>query len=137
ETTYSIRYGVDIATGKPTAPYHINPDTGVPYCPSGGSFNSDPLKCAIPGTRPDVYQKGYQHLTPSQALDFVRARDGLVGTDYARQRHQQQFIRAVLRQAYDKGLSDPFKLESFVSSIGKALVFDRNGVSLTDWIFTL
>ncbi len=137
ETTYSIHHGINIKTGKPAKPYNINPQTGVPYCQGGYTFDNNPLKCALPGTRPDVYAKGYRHLTPAQALDFVRARDGLVGTDYARQRHQQQFIRAVLQEAYDKGLNDPLRLQSFITSIGKALIFDRNGVSLTDWIFTL
>jgi LCP family protein required for cell wall assembly len=137
ETTYSIHYGIDIKTGKPAKPYKINPQTGVPYCQPGYSFTSNPLKCALPGTRPNVYPKGYDHLTPRQALDFVRARDGLVGTDYARQRHQQQFIKAVLQEAYSQGLNDPLKLNSFIASIGKALVFDRGGTSLEDWIFTL
>jgi LCP family protein required for cell wall assembly len=136
ETTYSIRYGHDIKTGKLTAPYHINPETGVPYCPNGGSFDSNPLKCAIPGVQPIVYKVGYQHLTPSEALDYVRARDGLVGTDYARQRHQQQFIKALVQEMFDKGLNDPFKLQRFISSISKAFVIDSS-ISITDWIFTL
>jgi polyisoprenyl-teichoic acid--peptidoglycan teichoic acid transferase len=137
ETTVSIHDGVDIKTGKPARPYHINPNTGVPYCSGGYTFQSNPLKCAIPGTRPNVYAKGIDHLTPSQALDFVRSRDGLVGTDYGRQRHQQQFIKALLKEAYSKGLNDPLKLNSFISSIGKALVIDRGSASLEDWIFTL
>ena len=137
ETTVSIHDGVDIKTGKTTKPYNINPNTGVPYCPSGYTFQSDPLKCAIPGTRPNVYPKGVDHLNPSQALDFVRSRDGLVGTDYGRQRHQQQFIKALLKEAYSQGLNDPLKLNSFISSIGKALVIDRGNASLEDWIFTL
>jgi LCP family protein required for cell wall assembly len=137
ETTVSIHDGVDIKTGKPTHPYHINPNTGVPYCSGPYTFQSNPLKCALPGTRPNVYPKGVDHLTPSEALDFVRARDGLVGTDYGRQRHQQQFIKALLKEAYSQGLNDPLKLNSFISSIGKALVIDRGSASLGDWIFTL
>jgi LCP family protein required for cell wall assembly len=137
ETTVSIHDGVDIKTGKPARPYHINPNTGVPFCSGPYTFQSDPLKCALPGTRPNVYAKGVDHLTPSEALDFVRARDGLVGTDYGRQRHQQQFIKALLKEAYRQGLNDPLKLNSFISSIGKALVIDRGSASLEDWIFTL
>jgi polyisoprenyl-teichoic acid--peptidoglycan teichoic acid transferase len=137
ETTVSIHDGVDIKTGKPTHPYRINPNTGVPYCSGPYTFQSNPLKCALPGTRPNVYPKGVDHLTPREALDFVRARDGLVGTDYARQRHQQQFIKALLKEAYSQGLNDPLRLNSFISSIGKALVIDRGSASLEDWIFTL
>jgi polyisoprenyl-teichoic acid--peptidoglycan teichoic acid transferase len=137
ETTVSIHDGVNIKTGKSTAPYHINPNTGVPICPSGYTFQNSPLKCAINGTRPNVYSKGIDHLNPSQALDFVRSRDGLAGTDYGRQRHQQQFIKAVLQEAYKQGLNDPLKLNQFISSIGKALVTDLGRASLEDWIFTL
>ncbi len=138
ETTVSIHHGyVNGDPSKHAAPYHINPNTGVPYCPHGGTFDSTPLKCAITGVTPVVYHKGYQHLSAYDALDYVRARDGLVGTDYARQRHQQQFIKAILTEAFNQGLSDPLKMLSFVQSIGKAFIFDGRGVSLNDWVFTL
>jgi polyisoprenyl-teichoic acid--peptidoglycan teichoic acid transferase len=138
ETTTSIHHGY--INGDPSqhaAPYHIDPNSGVPYCSGRGSFNTTPLQCAIPGVTPVQYVKGYQHLSAYDALDYVRARDGLVGTDYARQRHQQQFIKAVLTEAFNQGLSDPLKMLSFVQSIGKAFIFDGGGVSLNDWVFTL
>jgi LCP family protein required for cell wall assembly len=91
----------------------------------------------IPGTTPVVYQKGFQHLSAYAALDFVRCRDFLPNTDYDRQRHQQQFIKAVLDEAYKKGISDPLKISDFLGSLGKAFVWDGGGRSLTDWIFTL
>jgi anionic cell wall polymer biosynthesis LytR-Cps2A-Psr (LCP) family protein len=71
------------------------------------------------------------------ALDYVRIRDGLVGTDYARQRHQQQFLKALIKEMYANGLTSPTKLPGFLDSLGKAINFDRGGVSLTDWMFTL
>jgi LCP family protein required for cell wall assembly len=140
ETTTSIHNGYITAKGPSAqaAPYAIDPNTGVPICSDPAvTFDTDPLRCARPGITPVQYLKGFRHLDPWQALDFVRSRDGLVGTDYARQRHQQQFIKAVMTEAYHKGLSDPFKLSSFISSIGKAFVFDGQGVALSDWIFTL
>jgi LCP family protein required for cell wall assembly len=138
ETVYSIHRGTNIATGQPAAPYHINPDTGVPNCSDPSvTFDSNPLACAIPGVRPFIYEKGQRHFDPASALDFVRARDGLDGTDYARQRHQLQFIKAVVQEAYSKGLSDPLKLMSFMTSIAKAFTFDGNGTAMADWIFTL
>jgi LCP family protein required for cell wall assembly len=140
ETTTSIHDGYITAKG-PTAqaaPYAIDPNTGVPICSNPAvTFDSDPLACARPGITPVQYLKGFRHLNPWEALDFVRSRDGLVGVDYARQRHQQQFIKAVMTEAYHKGLTDPLKLSSFIASIGKAFVFDGQGVSLSDWIFTL
>ncbi len=136
ETVYSIHRGHD-ASGKPAKPYNIDPNTGVPICYGPVSFDQDPIRCALPGVHPVVYHKGQAHLDPASALDFVRARDGLEGTDYARQRHQLQFIKAVIKEAYDKGLSDPLKLTTFMTSIAKAFVFDGNGTSIGDWIFTL
>jgi polyisoprenyl-teichoic acid--peptidoglycan teichoic acid transferase len=137
ETTVSIHRGTE-SSGKPAKPYNIDPNTGVPTCPSRNiTFDTDPLACALPGVTPVVYKKGQRHLTAADALDFVRSRDGLVGTDYARQRHQQQFIKAVLAEVYQKGLSDPFEMGSFLKSVGKAFVFDGGGVSLQDWLFAL
>jgi LCP family protein required for cell wall assembly len=138
ETVYSIHRGTNKATGQPAAPYHINPDTGVPMCSNPHvTFDSDPLDCAIPGVVPYVYAKGTRHFDPASALDFVRARDGLDGTDYARQRHQVQFIKAVMQEAYSEGLSDPLKLTSFMKSIASAFTFDGNHTSIGDWIFSL
>jgi len=137
ETTVSIHRGTD-SSGKAAKPYDINPDTGVPICANRNvTFDENPLACALPGVTPVVYKKGQRYLTATDALDFVRSRDGLVGTDYARQRHQQQFIKAVLAEVYQKGLSNPFEMGSFLKSVGKAFVFDGGGVSLSDWLFAL
>jgi LCP family protein required for cell wall assembly len=139
ETTTSIHHGYLLSDPKKIVkPYKINPNTGVPSCSNKHvTFDSNPLKCAIAGTAPVQYKKGPHHFTAYQALDFVRCRDGLVGTDYARQRHQQQFIKAVMNEAYSKGFSDPLKLTSFMKAISKAFEFSGGGVSLNDWIFTL
>jgi polyisoprenyl-teichoic acid--peptidoglycan teichoic acid transferase len=138
ETTYSIHHGyIHNDPNQHAVPYHIDPNTGVPTCPRGGSFDTTPDKCTLSGVKEVVYRKGWQHLSPYDALDFVRCRDGLVGTDYARQRHQQQFIRAVLQQAYQQGLSDPLKLSGFIQAIGSAFTFDGGGIPMNDWIFTL
>lgn len=124
EKTISLHHGYK--TNDPSvkaAPYIIHPD-GTPGA-------------RIPGTSPVIYQKGNQHLTAYQALDFVRCRDFLPNADYDRQRHQQQFIKALLQEAYDKGISNPTKMSDFLSSLSKAFVFDGGGRELSDWIFTL
>jgi LCP family protein required for cell wall assembly len=123
ETTVSLHNGYRHGTTTPAAPFIVHTD---------GTRGS-----AIPGVDPVIYKKGWHNFTPKEALDFVRCRDGLVGTDYARQRHQQQFIKALLQQAYDKGMSDPTRLTSFLSSISKAFVFSPGTASVADWIWTL
>jgi LCP family protein required for cell wall assembly len=139
ETTVSIHHGfLTSDPSKKAAPFKINPSTGAPRCPGKVVFNSvNYMKCALPGVTPVVYHKGPQHLTPYEALDFVRQRDGLPYTDYDRQRHQQQFIKAVMTEMESKGLTNPTKMLGFLDSLGKAITFSRGGVSLSDWIFTL
>jgi polyisoprenyl-teichoic acid--peptidoglycan teichoic acid transferase len=129
ETTRSIHHGYLVNNPSQTAvPYKLDPNCG---CPIHG-FDDH-----LPGTMEVIYQKGFQHLSAYQALDYVRIRDGLPYTDYDRQRHQQQFLKALIKEMSDKGLTDPTKLPGFLNSLGKAINFDRGGISLTDWIFTL
>src|SRR5262249_39836963 len=124
EKTISLHHGY--VTGHPnqhTAPFTIHSDG----TPAG----------AIPGTTPVIYTKGWHTFNAYDALDFVRCRDFLPHADYDRQRHQQQFIKALMEQAYSKGISDPLKISSFLQSLGKAFVFDGGGHNTSDWIFTL
>lgn len=139
ETTYSIHHGyINNDKSQHAKPYKIDPNSGVPRCSNSHyTFDSNPDKCTIPGVKEMVYPKGMYHFNAYDALDFVRCRDGLKGTDYGRQRHQQQFIKAVMQKAYSQGMSNPVKLLGFVSAMKKAFTFDGNGISLTDWVFTL
>lgn len=57
--------------------------------------------------------------------------------DYDRERHQQQFIQAVVREARDKGRDDPLKAGDSITSIAKAFVFSGGGIAISTWIFTL
>jgi anionic cell wall polymer biosynthesis LytR-Cps2A-Psr (LCP) family protein len=124
EDTTSIHVG-HTADGKPAAPYVINPD---------GTVNHK-----VKGVTPNFYAKGDHCFTPADALDFVRQRDLLADHDYdyGRQRHQQQFLKAVLEQAVHDGLSSPEKLPGLVSAIGKTMTVDSGGVSLEDWAFAM
>ena len=47
-------------------------------------------------------EKGYQRLNGQQALTYVRARHPYADGDFARMRHQQQFLAAVAKQALAK-----------------------------------
>jgi LCP family protein required for cell wall assembly len=142
EETVSIHHGYinnNPADHYKGYPYKINPNTGVPICSIHGVIwsNKTADECTLPGVKEVKYEPGWQTLTGYEALDYVRCRDGLPGTDYDRQRHQQQFIKAVMEQVYSKGLSDPLKLSGLISSLGSAFTFDSNGLPLSDWLFTL
>jgi LCP family protein required for cell wall assembly len=80
------------------------------------------------------YKKGTYHLEGWEALDYVRQRYGLPNSDYDRQRHQQQFIKAMAEQALSKDVvTNPGKLDKVLRSAGDALVFDGKGHTVVDW----
>ncbi len=82
-----------------------------------------------------VYKVGCRDLLPWQALDYVRQRKSLDDGDYGRQRHQQQFIKAIAKAALSQGLTDPIKLNRVLTAAGKALTVDLGSGDLTDWVF--
>ncbi|MEV6849493.1 LCP family protein [Actinoplanes sp. NPDC051411] len=93
----------------------------------------------VPGVTPNVYKKGNHCFTPTEALDYARQRDflSLGDSDYGRQRHQQQLLKAILGQAVKAGFDSPTKLPSLISAIGKAMTVDDGGISLEDWAFAM
>ena len=95
--------------------------------------------CAHPYYGPQAtYKKGTYHLKAWQALDYVRQRYGLPNGDYDRQRHQQQFIKAMAEQALSKDVvTNPAKLDKVLKAAGKALIFDGKGHNVVDWAFAL
>jgi LCP family protein required for cell wall assembly len=81
-----------------------------------------------------TYKKGTYHLEAWEALDYVRQRYGLPRSDYDRQRHQQQFIQAMAKQALSKNVvTNPIKLDKVMRAAGDALIFDGNGHNIVDW----
>jgi LCP family protein required for cell wall assembly len=126
EKVTSIHVGWNTITGKEGVPYVLNSDGTVAYRKAN--------------YRAQVYYPGCQHMNNWQALDYARQRDLLANNDadYGRQRHQQQIIKAILAKTTSTGvITNPVKINSVLNSLGSALSFYNNGVSLTDWIFTL
>ncbi|HZN75812.1 MAG TPA: LCP family protein [Micromonosporaceae bacterium] len=91
-----------------------------------------------PGGRPVVHEIGCGRMSPVLALDYSRIRYSLPNGDYDRQRHQQQLLKAIAKEATSKGvISDPPKLRRVIAAAGKAFVLDTQGVPIEDFIFTL
>jgi polyisoprenyl-teichoic acid--peptidoglycan teichoic acid transferase len=92
-------------------------------------------RCAHPYYGPQKqYKKGTYHLQGWEALDFVRQRYGLPHSDYDRQRHQQQFIKAMAQQALSRDVvTNPVKLDRVLQAAGKSLIFDGKGHTVVDW----
>ena len=98
-----------------------------PECGQGG--------CDHPYVGPQkTYKKGTYHLQAWEALDYVRQRYGLPGGDYDRQRHQQQFVKAMAKQAMSKDVvTNPGKLLKVLDAAGDSLTFFGEGHSVVDW----
>jgi LCP family protein required for cell wall assembly len=91
------------------------------------------------GGKPMVYNPGEcREFAGWEALDYVRQRKSLVDGDYGRQRHQQQFIKALAKRAKDQGVgSNPKKLIDIIKAAGKTLTVDLRGASVENWLFTV
>ena len=124
EDVTSIHLG-HTADGKPAVPYKTD------------SAGANPRK--VPGVTPNFYAKGNHCFTPAEALDFARQRDLLANhdSDYGRQRHQQQLLKAILKTAVHQGLNSPTKLPGLLTAIGKTMTVDTGGISLEDWAFAM
>lgn len=101
-------------------------------------------KCEHPYTGPQAYYKKSSkpvRLQPWQALDYVRQRypnAGVPMTDYDRQRHQQQFIKAMAKEALSKGvITDVGKMTKILNAAGKSLTFAGGGNSPIEWALAL
>jgi LCP family protein required for cell wall assembly len=84
-----------------------------------------------------TFRKGMRHFDGNQALDYIRQRKQFPDGDFARMRHQQQFLKALLDKAVSAGtVSNPFRLRDFVNSVADAIVVDQQ-FSLIDlgWQF--
>jgi LCP family protein required for cell wall assembly len=119
--------GVTMTIDQRVKSEHLKPD-GTKR-PNDGSGSDHPYS----GPQA-VYEKGTQHLEGWQALDYVRQRYGLKNGDYDRQRHQQQFVKAMAAQALSKDVvTNPIKLDSVLRAAGQSLIFDGNGHNVVDW----
>jgi LCP family protein required for cell wall assembly len=133
--------GVDMYVDQETTSVHIGfnskNEQKVPYRQyqkSDGTTGLDP----IPGVTPVRYHVGYQHLEPWQALDYVRQRETLPNSDYDRQRHQQQFIKALFKKVLSKDvLTNPIQFNKVVEVIGRSMTIDDGGIDIEDWAFAM
>jgi LCP family protein required for cell wall assembly len=109
--------------------------TAVPYTTDSAGLH--PRK--VPGVTANFYAKGDHCFTPVEALDYARQRDLLKNkdSDYGRQRHQQQLLKAIMQQAVHDGLSSPTKLPGLITAVAKTMTVDDGGIPLEDWAFAM
>jgi polyisoprenyl-teichoic acid--peptidoglycan teichoic acid transferase len=120
--------GVDLYVDQRVASIHRRPDGSHRSLGNGpGGFVGPQM----------VYQPGMRHLSGWQALDYSRQRY-ISGGDYARQRHQQQLIKAVIREVLSENLArDPDRLQRVVQALGKSLIFRGGSHRVIDFAYAL
>ncbi len=73
-----------------------------------------------------TFVKGLQHMDGAAALDYTHERHAFADGDFARIRHQQQMIKAVMDKAASGGLlTDPGRLNAFLRATAKAVSVDQ------------
>lgn len=72
-----------------------------------------------------TWTSGTHHLNGEQALLYVRDRYGLSAGDFARERRQQYFLRAVFMQLREEGkLTNPLQAASVLRALSRAVSVD-------------
>jgi LCP family protein required for cell wall assembly len=120
--------GVDMCvdTTRPVVSEHVGFD-------SKGNY-----KHPRDGGKPMVYNPGCRRFSSWEALDYVRQRKSLDDGDYGRARHQQQFMKAMAKEAKKQNVvGNPKKLYDIIQAAGKTLTVDTQGVSIEEWVFTM
>jgi len=73
------------------------------------------------------FKKGVNHFNGEEALDYVRQRYQFPDGDFARVRHQQEFLKALMDKAASTGtVSNPAKLNNFLKAATKAITVDKD-----------
>ncbi|SCE82551.1 cell envelope-related function transcriptional attenuator common domain-containing protein [Micromonospora viridifaciens] len=124
--------GVDMYIEREVRSEHRQPDGKMRQLRPGGGGYLGPQA---------VYPKGNAHLKGWQALDYVRQRypkNGVPDADYGRQRHQQQFVKAMVSQAFSADVvTNPIKLDRVLRAAGQSLIFNGRGNSVVDFALAL
>ncbi|MCX5069548.1 LCP family protein [Micromonospora lupini] len=79
-----------------------------------------------------TFKQGVQRMDGEAALDYSRQRKQFAEGDFARIRHQQQVIRAIIDKASSGGIiTNPAKLNSFLKATSNSVSVDKD-LSLLD-----
>lgn len=132
--------GVDMYVDEDVKSIHIGINSKGQTVTPGMRQSADLMHVyPIPGVTPIEYTKGWHHFAGWQALDYCRQRHVLAlgDGDYGRQRHQQQFLKAVFKKIVNNYMNNPTKLAGVISKVGETMSVADGGISLTDWVWAM
>lgn len=85
-----------------------------------------------------VFHSGCHDFTPDETLDYLRQRKTLKNGDFDRQRHQQQFLKAIFAKTFANGISrHPLQIDRIIRDVGSAMTVDTNGVPVDQMMYAL
>ncbi|HLL69204.1 MAG TPA: glycosyltransferase [Micromonosporaceae bacterium] len=85
-----------------------------------------------------VYPQGCGRMDGAAALDYLRQRKSISGSDYGRQRHQQEFIKSIAKEAGTQDIAgNPAKLDRMFRAAGGAVTVTTGPISPTEFLFSL
>jgi LCP family protein required for cell wall assembly len=74
-----------------------------------------------------TFTKGDHHFDGAEALDYVRQRYQYADGDFTRERHQQEFLLALMDKAASTGtLANPVRLNAFLRAVTKSVTVDQD-----------
>ncbi|MGH3749480.1 MAG: LCP family protein, partial [Micromonosporaceae bacterium] len=74
-----------------------------------------------------TFHKGCQNMNGTVALDYIRQRYQFPTGDFARMKHQQQFVKALMKKATSAGVfTSPTKMDKFLRAATKAVTVDED-----------
>ncbi|GAA2384370.1 hypothetical protein Cme02nite_66360 [Catellatospora methionotrophica] len=121
--------GVDIYVDQKVVSIHRRPD-GVHRATCRGCEHG------YSGPRM-TYNVGTRHMNGWQALDYARQRY-ITGSDYARQRHQRQLIKAMFTKLLSGDvLTRPGRFDEVLSELGQTFTFDGRGRKPMEFVYAL
>ena len=130
--------GVHMCVDQRATSIHLAYDRNGKLVPVSFDDKTHKVFNVPPGAHVVVHEKGCRDMSAELALDYARIRYGLPKTDYDRQRHQQQLIKAIAEKATSAGVvTDLGKLNRVIAAAGKAFILDTQGVPIADFLFTL
>ena len=85
-----------------------------------------------------VFKAGCRRMSGAEAIDYLRQRKTVVGSDYGRQHHQQEFISSIAAEAKRQNLAaNPVKLDALLRAAGHAMTVTTGPVQPIDLAFAL
>ncbi|PWK51188.1 LytR family transcriptional attenuator [Actinoplanes xinjiangensis] len=133
--------GVEMVIDMDVKSEHLGPDGKTRERIARCRNDHTSASCAHPYTGPQKFYKKSDkpvRMQAWEALDYVRQRYGADMDDYDRQRHQQQFIKAMAKQAMSRDVvTDPGKLLAVMDAAGGSLTFSGNGHTVLEWAMEL